>query len=114
MTVSSIQRAVCRKLPLFSESTCRYTLVPHTHSHTHTHTLTHTHTQLYSYPAEKTQYTADMLRAFNVLIETSDIKAPGSELGDSEEVLLGSGSSHDGHVARNLRICLAMADLVQP
>jgi len=66
------------------------------------------------YPESKTQYSSDMLRAFNILIETSNIKAPPTNLGASEHVLQGSGSSHDGHVARNLRICLAMADLVRP
>ena len=66
------------------------------------------------YPANKTQYTSDMLRAFNILIETSTVKAPTGDLGSPDDVILGSGSPHDGHVARNLRLCLAMTDLVRP
>eukprot|EP00038_Savillea_parva_P003848 m.130967 g.130967 ORF g.130967 m.130967 type:complete len:854 (-) comp11301_c0_seq2:1014-3575(-) len=66
------------------------------------------------YPANKTQYTSDMLRTFNILIETSTVKAPTGDLGSPDDVILGSGSPHDGHVARNLRLCLAMTDLVRP
>ena len=27
---------------------------------------------------------------------------------------MGRGAAHDGHVARNLRLCLAMTDMVEP
>lgn len=75
------------------------------------------------YPAEKTQYNDAMLRAFNILVETSDMKRPtedtlgkmslqgtGNE-GDSMLVVEGEG---DGHVPRNLRLSYAVLDLLEP
>lgn len=39
-----------------------------------------------------------------------------STLGGSFNVLqgIGAGTGHEGHISRNLRLCVAMADLVQP
>lgn len=66
------------------------------------------------YPRAKTSYTPDMLKAFNILIETSSAKKPSYGFGNTNEVLRGSGASGDGHIPRNLRLCLLMTDLVQP
>eukprot|EP00040_Diaphanoeca_grandis_P033836 m.208099 g.208099 ORF g.208099 m.208099 type:complete len:570 (-) comp33001_c6_seq4:16-1725(-) len=67
------------------------------------------------YPVEKTIYKSDMLRAFNILIETADQKKPReSELGWSSAVLQSKNTDNDGHIPRNIRLCLAMTDLVQP
>jgi hypothetical protein len=70
------------------------------------------------YPPEKTTYNTAVLRAFNVLIEASDIKRPpASSLGslgplgiDALEVE-GDG---DGHVPRNMRLTYSVIDLVAP
>ena len=65
------------------------------------------------YPSEQTVYNAAMLRAFNILVETSDIKAPTSSLGSSEDVL-NSDTAGNGHISRNIRLSLLAADLVEP
>jgi hypothetical protein len=74
------------------------------------------------YPADRTAYSASMIRAFNFLVETWDVKTPrASDLGDARSVVLptardGSNASDqgDGHVARNLRLGLLLIDLAQP
>ena len=66
------------------------------------------------YPAEKTVYNNSTLRVFNMLIETSQQKAPRkSELGSSLDIL-NRDTSGNGHVSRNVRLALLAADLVQP
>ncbi len=55
-----------------------------------------------------------VLRAFNLLIETSNDKTPSSSsLGTSLDVL-SETSSGNGHVSRNIRLSLLSADLVEP
>jgi len=60
-----------------------------------------------------TRYTSDMLRAFNFLVETWDMKRPyESELGDDEGMLVVEGPG-DGHVPRNFRLAMLFLDVVQ-
>jgi Zinc carboxypeptidase len=66
------------------------------------------------YPAKQTKYDNSTLRAFNMLIETSDDKRPSADtLGTSEKILTQS-SPGNGHVARNLRLALLSLELVEP
>ena len=66
------------------------------------------------YPAEKTIYNDSMLRAFNMLVETSNDKSPSPEsLGTSLNVL-SRDTSGNGHVSRNVRVALLAADVVEP
>lgn len=65
------------------------------------------------YPVEKTQYNNSTLRAFNMLVETSDIKEPKNDLGTSLDVL-NFGTKGNGHISRNIRLALLAADLVEP
>ncbi|GBG32166.1 Carboxypeptidase D [Hondaea fermentalgiana] len=68
----------------------------------------------FGYAKEKTQYTSDQLRAFNMLIETSRDKTPDEgTLGTTEEMMRPEGGG-DGHIPRNVRLALFMTDLVQP
>lgn len=67
------------------------------------------------YSRDKTVYNNSTLRSFNMLIETSNSKTPFSNLGTSANVLdQSSSNSGNGHVARNLRLALLSADLVEP
>jgi hypothetical protein len=66
------------------------------------------------YPKEKTTYNNSTLRAFNMLVETSNNKIPDkADLGTSLNLLEGQ-SEGNGHVARNIRLALLAADLVEP
>jgi hypothetical protein len=66
-----------------------------------------------AYSPEQTQYSDGTLRAFNILIETSDSKQPPTEqLGGSSE-LWDPAAVQNGHVARNIRLALMTVDLVQ-
>ena len=66
------------------------------------------------YSTEKTTYGPSTLRVFNMLVESSDKKIPPQEdLGTSEE-LLKHHSKGTGFVARNIRLCLLAADLLEP
>lgn len=66
------------------------------------------------YPEEKTIYNNSTLRAFNMLVETSNVKIPNKNtLGTSLNLLEGQ-TEGNGHVARNIRLALLAADLVQP
>ena len=60
------------------------------------------------------RYTPGMLRVVNMLVETSDSKAPSSRLGTTVDVLQGSGGRGDGHIPRNIRLQLLLTDLVEP
>ena len=67
------------------------------------------------YPPSKTSYGSSELRAFNILIETSDIKTPSaSTLGDTSSNPLDAGGSGDGHVPRNMRLAALLLDVLQP
>ncbi len=65
------------------------------------------------YPPEKTTYNNSTLRAFNMLVETSDDKFPKTHLGNSFDVLSGE-TDGNGHISRNIRLSLLSADLVEP
>lgn len=65
------------------------------------------------YPASKTIYTNSSHRLYNMLVETSDIKAPQSDLGSSGG-LLDPSSSGNGHIPRNIRLSLIATDIVEP
>ena len=67
------------------------------------------------YPAEKTQYNNSTLRAFNMLVETSDIKGPPREqLGKRNQPLISANGDDNGHIARNIRLALVAIDTVEP
>ena len=67
------------------------------------------------YPPEKTRYNNSTLRTFNMLVETSDPKAPGrAELGSRTNPLASTNGPENGHVARNLRLALVAMDVVEP
>ena len=73
-----------------------------------------TPTSFGGYPEEKTTYDNSTLRAFNMLIETSDDKIPSPEtLGSPEQILKNSGKGN-GHIARNIRLAIMAAELVEP
>jgi hypothetical protein len=66
------------------------------------------------YPQEKTIYNESTLRAFNMLIETSDRKIPHSHLGSNHNLLDDNQHEYNGHVSRNIRLALMAIELVQP
>ncbi|KAL7550803.1 hypothetical protein ACHAWF_014767 [Thalassiosira exigua] len=68
------------------------------------------------YPRNKTVYNNATLRAFNMLVETSDPKAPGrGELGKrTGKPLHAGGGGENGHIARNIRLALLAMDVVEP
>ena len=67
------------------------------------------------YDAEKTKYNNSTLRAFNMLIETSDIKGPPrNQLGTRSQPLISSNGEENGHIARNIRLALLAVDAVEP
>ena len=66
------------------------------------------------YDAAKTVYDNSTLRVFNMLIETSNDKIPRkSDLGTSLDIMSNSPDGN-GHVARNIRLALLAAELVEP
>jgi hypothetical protein len=67
------------------------------------------------YDAEKTLYNNSTLRAFNMLIETSDIKGPPkNQLGKRSQPLISTAGEENGHIARNIRLALLAVDAVEP
>jgi Zinc carboxypeptidase len=66
------------------------------------------------YPKEKTVYTNSTLRAFNMLVETSNNKIPPIELLGTSLDIMNPKSSGNGHVARNMRLALLGLDIVEP
>lgn len=66
------------------------------------------------YPVSKTTYDDGMLRAFNILVETSDAKRPSAHTMGTDAALLTPSGDGDGHVPRNMRIALLVTDLAQP
>lgn len=67
------------------------------------------------YDESKTTYNNATLRAFNMLVETSDHKTPfRNTLGRRWDVLNRNNRQGNGHISRNLRLALLAAELVQP
>eukprot|EP00188_Purpureofilum_apyrenoidigerum_P000616 Plantae.Rhodophyta-Purpureofilum_apyrenoidigerum.ctg12813.p1 GENE.Plantae.Rhodophyta-Purpureofilum_apyrenoidigerum.ctg12813~~Plantae.Rhodophyta-Purpureofilum_apyrenoidigerum.ctg12813.p1 ORF type:complete len:600 (-),score=113.66 Plantae.Rhodophyta-Purpureofilum_apyrenoidigerum.ctg12813:121-1920(-) len=67
-----------------------------------------------AYPEEKTKYNDATHRCVTYLVETADDKAPEEKsLGTSQDILT-TGGNGDGHVPRNLRLLLAVADSLEP
>ena len=66
------------------------------------------------YPPEKTTYDTSTLRAFNMLVETSDRKIPKSECLGSNLDLMTNTRTGNGHVARNIRLALLALEMVEP
>mmetsp|Transcript_1411 Transcript_1411/g.2591 ORF Transcript_1411/g.2591 Transcript_1411/m.2591 type:complete len:1395 (-) Transcript_1411:931-5115(-) len=66
------------------------------------------------YPAEKTSYGSSSLRTFNALVETSNEKTPYEEDVGTDEDLLTPWGAGNGHIPRNIRLSLALIDLVEP
>jgi len=66
------------------------------------------------YPPERTTYGPGNLRTFNALVETSNDKTPqDADLGTDEDLLTPYGAGN-GHISRNVRLSLALIDLVEP
>ena len=66
--------------------------------------------------AQRTHYNNATLRAFNVLVETANEKAPPQSTLGHDEALLNpkaDSSGGNGHVPRNVRLSLSLIDLVQ-
>jgi len=69
------------------------------------------------YAPEKTIYNNASLRMFNMLVEASDMKEPSEKhLGSDENLFVARQGvkNGNGHVSRNLRMCLLLLDLVEP
>jgi len=67
------------------------------------------------YDTAKTKYNNSTLRAFNMLVETSDIKEPPqNQLGKRTMPLESSNDENNGHIARNIRLALLAMDVVEP
>ena len=66
------------------------------------------------YPTEKTKYTSDMLRVLNVLVETENPKKPAQSTLGKVSGIFQASAQVDGHIPRNIRLCLLMTDTVQP
>ena len=71
-------------------------------------------TQYGGYDMQKTVYNESTLRAFNMLIETSNSKIPGNHLGTNQDILNDNTYTNNGHVARNIRLALMAIELVEP
>eukprot|EP01083_Nonionella_stella_P002233 6425_1 len=70
------------------------------------------------YPKEKTVYNDAMLRAFNFLIEASDVKIPRNKWGhiknDWNDIWRTDHDEYDGHVPRNIRISMFVINSAMP
>jgi len=67
------------------------------------------------YPEEKTKYNNSTLRAFNMLVETSNPKTPSrNDLGKRNNPLDTAIGGDNGHIARNIRLALLAMDVVEP
>lgn len=67
-----------------------------------------------NYPTDRTIYDDGTLRTFNMLVETSDQKEPpASTLGTNQDLFSPDGEGN-GHISRNIRLCLLAIDVVQP
>jgi hypothetical protein len=66
------------------------------------------------YAEERTSYDNVTLRAFNILIETSDAKDPAPNTLGTDQTLWDAGvGDGSGHITRNVRIVFTLVDLVQ-
>ena len=60
-------------------------------------------------------YDSASIRAFNILVETSDDKSPpDSAMGRRAGVLDAAAAGGDGHIPRNMRLALLLTDIVEP
>ena len=67
------------------------------------------------YDKSKTMYEESTLRAFNMLVETSDDKVPNHHLGTEGGILEWDGKGDgNGHIARNIRLSLLAIELTEP
>jgi len=65
------------------------------------------------YPVERTVYNEHQLRLIDFLVETTDDKKPAqSTLGSAEQLLI--SGMNDGHIPRNMRMCLKLIELLEP
>lgn len=79
---------------------------------------TYINDNIQQYPIEKTIYNNAQLRAFNFLIEASDDKIPKNNWGNIkngwDDIWNIDNSEYDGHISRNIRICMFLINSVQP
>mmetsp|Transcript_16788 Transcript_16788/g.37751 ORF Transcript_16788/g.37751 Transcript_16788/m.37751 type:complete len:736 (-) Transcript_16788:43-2250(-) len=66
------------------------------------------------YSKSKTQYEDSTLRSFNLLVETSNDKDPFESSLGSDEDLFNPRGVGNGHISRNIRLTLMVADVVEP
>jgi hypothetical protein len=66
------------------------------------------------YGDDKTSYGPGTLRAFNMLVESSDNKIPPENALGTSQDLLKHDSAGTGYVSRNIRLSLLSAELVEP
>jgi preprotein translocase subunit SecG len=79
------------------------------------HVVQCTPTTYGGYKSVQTIYNNSTLRAFNMLVETSDPKTPNrNDLGMRTSPLVSSNGSENGHIARNIRLALLAMDIVEP
>ena len=79
------------------------------------HVVQCTPTTYGGYESEQTTYNNSTLRAFNMLVETSDPKTPNrDDLGMRTSPLVSSNGGENGHIARNIRLALLAMDIVEP
>ena len=79
------------------------------------HVVQCTPTTYGGYKSEQTTYNNSTLRAFNMLVETSDPKTPNrDDLGMRMSPLVSSNGGENGHIARNIRLALLAMDIVEP
>jgi cyclophilin family peptidyl-prolyl cis-trans isomerase len=65
--------------------------------------------------ARTSAYDSASIRAFNILVETSDDKSPpDSAMGRRAGVLDAATAGGDGHIPRNMRLALLLTDIVEP
>jgi hypothetical protein len=73
-----------------------------------------TFTKYKPYPPARTSHHPSAFAAFNILVETSDMKRPRpTDFGHSAQLFKMDGSGQ-GHIPRNIRFALVMIDIVQP
>lgn len=79
------------------------------------HVVQCTPTTYGGYESKQTTYNNSTLRAFNMLVETSDPKTPNrDDLGMRTSPLVSSNGGENGHIARNIRLALLAMDIVEP
>ena len=74
-----------------------------------------TPTSFGGYPSSQTKYDGASLRVINILVETSNNKSPSDDsFGAREGVLNPLLAGGRGHVPRNIRLALLLADVAEP